>query len=175
MVSKKGSIACFLVGVLMACSGSTEAGMLVLEPTQVAVAPVQGAEPVKTFVQFDLSGVPEGEEVVLAMLDWPLDAIPSDAWTEYAAFAVEGSWTEAQVGSGQLPEVAEVEAAWWDFAPLDYQRNGGGLVRFRLEALASGWAGGSVANHGIVIVTGAVSRASMVSEVSSITLTVHHR
>jgi hypothetical protein len=121
---------------------------------------------------FDISGLRRGEgrTITEALLDWRLNGVPSDRHSEYYAYGLAESWTSTSVSvaSHSEPEVK------WNIEPLDYQRNGGGVVRLNVTDLVNAWVIGTLPNHGLMVTTGDVSRTNIAGQLAEAKLTVRY-
>jgi hypothetical protein len=152
------------------------AEVLTLTATQSTVLPASDAAPARVALQFDLSGIAagEGRRIDSAVLDWSLSGVSSEATSLFAAYAVTAAWTSSAVGSGTAVSVDEDPAAEWDITPLDYERNGGGFVRFDLTHLVRQWADGERTNHGLLIATPDLSEGTLSSGLAAPRLVVRY-
>jgi hypothetical protein len=164
-IAALGCAAVLLCGISIA-----EADVVTLTADQSAVVTAPGVEDTRVALQFDLSGV-SGARVDLAILEWPVAGMPSEAMTEYRLVPITASWTEAGLVAA-APGLAETDAGWWAFTPRDYEVNGGGLVRFDVTALVSEWASGRTANHGLAVVTSDLDRETVTGQLENVKLTI---
>ena len=160
-----GCAAVLLCGIPIA-----EADVVTLSPDQGAVVTAEGVEDTRVALQFDLSGL-SGARVDLAILEWSVSGMPSDAMTEYRLVPITASWTEAGLVAA-APALAGTDAGWWAFTPRDYEVNGGGLIRFDVTALLSAWLRGEAENHGFAIVTSDLDRETVTGQLGNAKLTI---
>jgi hypothetical protein len=165
-----------LAGAVLVVPAAVQAEILEVAPTKAVVLPADESGLTKVLLQFDLSGLQEGSGRVVdeALLDWSVAGVPSEEMSEYAAYQVTSAWTEQGVGSGSLPSVGEGAVTNWEFTPADYDANDGGFLRFNLKGLTRDWAAGTSANYGVMVVTDAVSRATLSSQMENARLTVRY-
>jgi len=156
--------------VLLSGISIAEADVVTLAPDAAAVVTAQGVEDTRVALRFDLSGL-SGARVDLAILEWPVSGMPSDAWSEYRLVPITASWTEAGLAAA-APALAETDAGWWAFTPRDYEVNGGGLVRFEVTALVSAWLRGEAENYGFAILTTDIDRETVTRQLGNAKLTV---
>jgi hypothetical protein len=64
------------------------------------------------------------------------------------------------------------EADTWDVSSLDYERNGGVIIRFDLKNMMTEWLLDPARNHGVVIITRSLSQSALNAVVTRPTLTV---
>jgi hypothetical protein len=158
------------VAVVIGGGAVAEGASLVLAPEQAALVTAEGITDTEVAVRFDLSNL-AGAQIDAAVVEWTPSGIAPDALTEYHLVLILGSWTAAGL-SASAPQLAQLEAAWWEFSPLDYERNGGGLIRFDVTTLVSEWARGETTNYGFAIVTSDLARESAGSQAGTIKLIV---
>ena len=152
------------------------ADVLTVSPTQAAVLPADGSGVTKVLVQFDVSGIEatEGLHVSEAVLDWQVSGMPADRHSEYALHVPAQAWTAGAAEEGEGPAFPEEAHQLWDYEPLDYERNGGGLLRFSLGALVRSWIAGDAANHGVLIASEDLDPEAVQSALGNATLTVYY-
>lgn len=164
-IAALGCAAVLLCGISIA-----QADVVTLSPDAGAVVTAQGVEDTRVALQFDLSDL-SGARVDLAILEWPVAGMPSDALTEYRLVPITASWTEAGLAAA-VPTLAETDAGWWAFTPRDYEVNGGGLVRFDVTALVSAWVSGETPNHGFAVVTADLPRETVAGQLGNAKLII---
>jgi len=164
-IAALGCAAVLLCGISIA-----EADVVTLSPDQGAVVTAERVEDTQVALQFDLSGV-SGARVDLAILEWSVSGMPSDAMTEYRLVPITASWTEVGLAAA-APALAETDSGWWAFTPRDYEVNGGGLVRFDVTALVSAWVSGETSNHGFAVVTSDLDRETVAGQLGNAKLTI---
>jgi len=166
-----------MLWVLVVCGvapGMVSADVLTVAPSQSVVLPADESGVTKVAVQFDLSGMQEGEgrRVDIAMLEWTPSGVPSNAFTEYAAYAATQAWSSASAVE-TAPSVSETAAAEWEIDPADYAESGG-FIRFNVTSVVSGWHDSPGSNHGLVLEMGKLDDEALASALEQIRLVVHY-
>jgi hypothetical protein len=159
-------LACAILA--MGTAMEARADVVTLVPEQAAVVSAQGVEDTQVVLQFDLSGL-SGARVDLAVLDWEVTGMSSEAFTEYRLVPITASWTAGGVAT-TAPTLAGTDAGWWEYSPLDYERNSGGLIRFDATALVKDWIAGKTANHGLAIMTTDLDRETVAGQLGNVRL-----
>jgi hypothetical protein len=166
------------IGLLAAISLPlvAHAHVLTVQPVKAAVLPADESGRTRVALQFDLSGLPSGEnrQIHRALLNWRVNGVPSDRHSEYSVYPITGAWTVAGAGGGTPVSIAEETAASWDIDPLDYQRNGGGFIRLDITNLVQSWVGSAESNYGVVITTADVNRQTAADQLAEAELTVRY-
>ena len=153
----------------MLTGGIAFADVLQLAPTASALVSDTGVGVHKIAVRFDLSGMREGQyrRIEFAHLEWPLQAISAGATTVCRASEITATWNfqSTTIAAGR-------EVAMWEFEPADYQRNKGGVIRLDIRELVRAWASGERTNYGIMIASGDITGADLISEVGHARLVI---
>lgn len=165
-----GAVLTFMI-MLYGFSAS-QADVLSVQPSKAVVLPSDGTGTTRIALQFDVSGMRPGENRVIddALLDWQVDGVPANRRSEYKAHLITTAWT---VGATVI-DASEGEIASWDILPRDFERNGGGFVRFDLREAVTAWAQSPRNNVGVLIVTRDVKRAHFLTILESAVLTVRY-
>lgn len=174
----KALMASAVSGLLVLLLGGMPAVADVLEvsPQQVTVLPQGGLEQTRIAVQFDLSGLKDGDgrQIEEAFLVWRLTEANPEATMEFQANAITGGWTESGAAAGATITTAPDPESYWDIQPIDNERNGTGFVRLDVGALVAAWASGEKDNFGVLITTSDVTRGEAGRQLGTLVLTVRY-
>ena len=169
-------VVCVMVAALLGAPGASRADVLKAAPVEAVLLPDEGDGAIRVAFLFDLSGLRSGENrrIDEALLDWWLTGTSEEAVSEFTAYPVAESWTETSVAQGTAPDLQEQRAATWDVFPTAPERGGERLVRLDLTELVNAWAAGATANHGVVVTTAGLSRATAGAQLAKATLTIRY-
>lgn len=142
-----------------------------LTPAQAIVLPDDHSGISRVALLFDLSSLREGEGRIVdeALIDWTVSGVPSENPSSYSVYPITSFWT----GASTSISVTEDPTETWEIEPEEFARNGG-LIRFTVTELVSGWASGKSNNYGVVMTTEDVSREALSAQIMNARLVVRY-
>jgi hypothetical protein len=163
-----------LMVVALVVPGVAAGDVLTVAPSQAVVLAGDESGLTKVAVQFDLSGMQAGagRRVDMAMVEWTPSGVPSEEFTEYAAYAATESWSGSSASETSV-SVSETVSATWEIDPADYAKNGG-FLRFEVTGVVQGWHDSPGSNHGLVLEMGELDEETLASGLGQIRLVVHY-
>jgi hypothetical protein len=155
---------------------SADADVLTLNPADQVVRMNEENGATEVLFRFDVSGMRQGSgrRIESAFLEGVIAGVPSDRRSTYNAYPVSSEWSSVSVASGAEPTLSATEVAVWEIEPLDYQRNGGGFVRFDIRDLVDSWSKGTAPQHGVAISTLDVPASALAGHLSALRLVIRY-
>ena len=154
----------------------TEADVLTVSPSEVAVLPSNGDGFARIALLFDLSTMRNGvgRRIDNANIEWTLNGLPGDRETEFSVREITGQWDAEKVGNGvEEVSIPDQAADKWPITPRSYESIGG-FVRLDLETVVRQWTSGVTANYGVLVATDALDRDAIQLEVQNVKLVVRY-
>lgn len=164
-------VLCLVTLTMLVSSSVAHAETVELSSSKIAVTSLGPVNQVA--VEFDFSSL-SAERVAMmgqVTLEWELSGVPDDARSEFGLYLMTASWTPTSLSSGVSTSEDDF-VDLWEFEELDFERNGGGFIRFSLGWLVKEWIAGTTSNFGVVITTPDVSLADLTSQCQDIKLIV---
>lgn len=150
---------------------AAHAELSTLAPSRVIAFSADESGRVQVALMFDVSEIARAD-VGEALLEWNLSAMESEGEYDFSVSRIDAAWDHEL--ASRL-EVADDAGANWTFEALDYERNGGGLVRFEITEFVRDWVEGNRGNFGVVISTKDLGVSDIRSDLSGPRLTIRYR
>jgi len=166
----------FVAGSLALLVSTARADVLTLSPVKTAVLPDDGSGLTRMALQFDLSGIRQGEgrRIDNAILEWE---VGDNTRTETGAFSVQeiaNPWDPQSITEGvTAPTVQSKIMDRWHITPW-LREHRGGLVRLDLQEVANRWMSGASGNFGVLVTTPMLTQASGAQLISNARLVVYY-
>jgi hypothetical protein len=164
------------IALLVGVNESVEGKLLTLETAQAVVTTDGTTGASRVLIQFDLSTLPEGGGRVVddAFLEWPVAGISSNTTSVFSVRPLTAAWSNGSVAAALDSEALVEPTGEWEFGPLDYERNGGGLVKFDVSPMVRYWLKTQSGNYGLLIETVNVSSSTLGAALASVRLHIHY-
>jgi len=139
--------------------------------TSSAAQSLYGSDTAQVFFRFDLSPVrEESTRVNIIYLEWPIDGLRPDTLSTFLIYGVSDS---GLTSGGAIPYTDPEDLLdIWEFSPIDYARNNGGLILFDLTQIGTDWFVGTRPNFGVVIKTADVDQSVLENQAAKARLVV---
>lgn len=135
------------------------------ETTALNGTVVAAGDEVRIGVSLDAVVTSEAGRLGEVLLEWNVTGLSSEEPAEFRLYLSPTAWSSAS----ELASLRLSETPWgtWTIEGADFER-AGGLVRFDIAEILKAWRAGDPGNHGLVIVTAALSAPEWAQQAASI-------